>query len=685
MINLLYTVTIALLVIQTAYAHFAVPAKELEASHNWAKTESQAVIKSTMVISESKNYFLSVDIVVSKLASKHYTNYESSYDIVFALRVTTPKALRGKNNFVDLTYPCSISRPGAVFECLYMVKIPRVARSPDANSMDIELLLSPLERNFSSPQAIGVQFSIHATVVSLPFVFSSWMGKPLTDSVVDCIVAKFASQTTANSLKVGVLRVSDDGRVVKIDRQHIEKGSGDAAIYDFRAHALELGVEQAVEYARQKWEVKNFPSLKAVVYLADDSPIDSLKSVATSCGSIPILSHFSSGYPFVILPDSSYFAEDVGLGVGMDGWFGQIELERSLVKKDVLNDRHFERGPFASKYAALVYRDSSPILGNVGTRLKQLVMSCEGTGAGKKTSHLRLDVGSEYQSLEEMCGRYQGIISLPETRGWSWTAKYLLMCNSVSILVPPEDIGGDTWETRSELGLRPWVHYLPLTNDPNTVCDQLSNLTSWIGNNPVDAEIMAYRSRAVVLQKLNQGAVLHDLAALLLDYAMLYQDKKSALHADTRLLDTGDERYFEPTIMRMRQDRFASVRVDWSDSTARLALTDAEAMALAPDPVDEFQAGTAEQVSGSSELEWRQREAEAAATKLSRHAIAKSELFDSTGSKPWLPQHPRHSAGQRNRTATADAGNTSDGAVFKPYSNPYRTRGRRRDRNQAHH
>ena len=176
-----------------------------------------------------------------------------------------------------------------------------------------------------------------------------------------------------------------------------------------------------------------------------------------------------------------------------------------------------------------------------------------------------------------------------------------------------------------------------------------------------------FECAVVCVEKLNQGAVLQDLAGLLLDYAMLYQDNTIASIVGARSFpDTVDERDFEPALMRLHQDRFATVRVDWKDSSSRQALTDAEALALTPDPVDKFQSGPVEPASVAFELEWKQRAAEAAATKLVRHTLPRNELFDS-GGRPWLP----------NRMRSKNTNNSTTGAGFKAYSNPYRTRSRR--------
>jgi hypothetical protein len=44
------------------------------------------------------------------------------------------------------------------------------------------------------------------------------------------------------------------------------------------------------------------------------------------------------------------------------------------------------------------------------------------------------------------------------------------------MLVPPDAIDGESWETRSALGLRPWVHYLPVTTSRYTICQKLRSM-----------------------------------------------------------------------------------------------------------------------------------------------------------------------------------------------------------------
>jgi hypothetical protein len=47
------------------------------------------------------------------------------------------------------------------------------------------------------------------------------------------------------------------------------------------------------------------------------------------------------------------------------------------------------------------------------------------------------------------------------------------LCNSVSLLVPQSELRGESWESRAALGLRAWVHYVPVTADNAHICENI--------------------------------------------------------------------------------------------------------------------------------------------------------------------------------------------------------------------
>lgn len=49
------------------------------------------------------------------------------------------------------------------------------------------------------------------------------------------------------------------------------------------------------------------------------------------------------------------------------------------------------------------------------------------------------------------------------------------LCNSVSILISPDELGGESWETRRSLGLRPGKDFLAVRPYEEWMCKDLQS------------------------------------------------------------------------------------------------------------------------------------------------------------------------------------------------------------------
>ena len=105
---------------------------------------------------------------------------------------------------------------------------------------------------------------------------------------------------------------------------------------------------------------------------------------------------------------------------------------------------------------------------------------------------------------------------------WTVATKYTLLCMSVPILVRLDVLNGGNWETRREMGLVEGVHYLGLSGNFSTTCNEIENHMNWIVNNPNDAYKIAMKSRELALARLNRKVVLSDFAKIIVDYAKVY-------------------------------------------------------------------------------------------------------------------------------------------------------------------
>jgi hypothetical protein len=114
------------------------------------------------------------------------------------------------------------------------------------------------------------------------------------------------------------------------------------------------------------------------------------------------------------------------------------------------------------------------------------------------------------------------ILSITTGNGpWCGATKYNFLCNSVTAIVSPKNLGGEQWETRASLGMIPGIHYLELSPKRNEICEDLKMKILWIKKHPEEAYMMAQRSREIALNYLNRNHVLKDFATLLLGYSSL--------------------------------------------------------------------------------------------------------------------------------------------------------------------
>jgi hypothetical protein len=74
-------------------------------------------------------------------------------------------------------------------------------------------------------------------------------------------------------------------------------------------------------------------------------------------------------------------------------------------------------------------------------------------------------------------------------------------------------------------------HYVGLDPRPTHICADLEEKVRWLRERPADAAAVAQHGRALALRHLTRGAVLHDLASLLLGYHALAADTAPATGA----------------------------------------------------------------------------------------------------------------------------------------------------------
>jgi len=220
---------------------------------------------------------------------------------------------------------------------------------------------------------------------------------------------------------------------------------------------------------------------------------------------------------FVVVPDFTYFSDFAGGHdhgfVHQDVWFdatGRAAKEKGMEKASV----------FSSKRDEAVWRGT--VSGRDWGALRQAVRSCHSLGMVDSKPQAEERGFSKHMSRKEMCS-YKALISVPGNGVWTWGLKFALLCPSVPLMMSPEVVGGETWETRRELGLREGTHFLPLSSNASSICREIRRHVDWIRKNPTKAHEMALAGRALVLEKLDRQSVLRDFAKLLLDYAHVYK------------------------------------------------------------------------------------------------------------------------------------------------------------------
>jgi len=298
------------------------------------------------------------------------------------------------------------------------------------------------------------------------------------------------------------IQISHGGRSISVKHSFLKKKN------KRRFRAMEKGVREAVKYAREHMHINHFPDLYALFIPSDNAAME--RTPSTRCNSPtqkekewpPIFTQnrlYGSDNLHVLIPDFSYF---ISSGKSVP-WFDEVEKELEYSDTE-----------FALKEKTAVYRGTFIERKYEELRRALLPLKCPNEKLINVSSY-------QYLSHRDMCSGHQLIITLPGNGAWSWATKYNLLCNSVTAMVSPDSLRGESWETRESLGMKPGIHYLELTSNVEEICEDLKTKVLWTKKYPKEASMMAKRSREIALTYLNRNTVLKDFATLLLGYSSL--------------------------------------------------------------------------------------------------------------------------------------------------------------------
>ena len=297
--------------------------------------------------------------------------------------------------------------------------------------------------------------------------------------------------------------------------------------------------------ARWKKTAASVPAIEFVVYMGDMSYQNETKS---RCGKLaPIFANSAvarEGNAFIAVPDYSYF-EGSKPGSDLQGanWFKKIDHDKEEDKARTIT---FET-EFITKKKLAVWRgditkwwktrkkrkDSTwknlraSITDKPGNCKPDDLVDAIGFEKASKLSsdiHLRPlqsrisrnshNYASKFMSHMEMCNGYQAMISLPGNGAWSVGTKYALACNSVTIM--PEQNAKSVFGMKE---LKPFVHFLPLSGNASTACNEVKKHVRWIKEHQHEASLMAFRSRKKAQKMLAEESVYENIIEALQLYA----------------------------------------------------------------------------------------------------------------------------------------------------------------------
>lgn len=222
---------------------------------------------------------------------------------------------------------------------------------------------------------------------------------------------------------------------------------------------------------------------------------------------------------YVLMPDFTYFSTFHNFhnrgNPKTDIWFAQFE--KALSKKNSFQSKKsvaMWRGTYSSEVNQ-GYDKNSRFYVRAWNSFRSAVVGCDDNNL--------IDTNGKFIKKEDMCSKYKALVSIPGFGVWTWGLKFQLLCDSINILIPPSITNGETWETRETLGLKPYEHYLPLTGNISTVCDELNNHMKFIRDNEHKALDMINAKRNIIFNLLSREQVLYEFAQLLLTYSNIYE------------------------------------------------------------------------------------------------------------------------------------------------------------------
>ena len=344
----------------------------------------------------------------------------------------------------------------------------------------------------------------------IPDIFSRWRQRGISSDMILCcgslIIGNATSQweTPINFKRISHVQVRNGSvRVVPFNPNatfHKNRlGSGSLS----RMHSIKLGIAASIKFAADNLNSSHFPDFHALLVSSDDAKFIRPKNSSCVCNNKtyawpPIFAQnreYVEGNVLVTVPDFSFFTDfkyQGSHGSKEDIWFNVMRYEEE--NRFGYNSTYCPRKIQSKPFDELVWR------GTVQKRhwrtARAAVRKCNITGI--------MNADGEYMSRAQMCSQYQMILTLPGNGVWSWATKFnlvtcnwlcselritflnckhltltcnclcsLQLCNSVTILVSPDELNGESWETREALGLRLNRHYIGVTANASALCDDL--------------------------------------------------------------------------------------------------------------------------------------------------------------------------------------------------------------------
>jgi hypothetical protein len=379
------------------------------------------------------------------------------------------------------------------------------------------------------------EITVLTTLTHVPSPFKRWDDSGISNGMVKCAYFELSRTTYL----IGLLQISNNGNNVRIVHSIDVWKSDNSSSTPHRLLAIERGIRQTIQYAKTSLQIGTFPDIEAIIWPGDDAKLPKVvyEILQSNCVSMglpvpPILAQnrLYRADAFVLMPDFSYFSDFLSghdHGSPDDEWFRVLDSESRLTANtptpfyaqpfhDKIDQAVFRGKAYHRQYGYLrealwtdpKCRNNRKATNSSGNRPLAAALPFLNSSSYSFNNFIKRDI---------MCKDFSVMLTLPGNGVWSWASKFNLvsfscvicpvicyvvvvqLCNSVSLLVAPNELHGESWEVRANLGLRPWVHYIPITSNNSKICENIEDTVDWVRHNKNAAKKIADRGRQFAL------------------------------------------------------------------------------------------------------------------------------------------------------------------------------------------